>query len=74
MTTATGRAMAERRFAFLRLYLQELQQELAEGGYGYDMPEDVTHHLLWIEKRGEEQKEKEAEDLQSARVFALHQS
>ncbi len=34
MTTATGRAMAERRIAFLHLYLQELQQELTEGGYG----------------------------------------
>jgi uncharacterized protein len=33
MTTATGRAMAERRLAFLRLFLQELQQELVEGGY-----------------------------------------
>jgi uncharacterized protein len=37
MTTATGRAMAKRRVAFLRRYLQELQHELAEGGYGYDM-------------------------------------
>jgi uncharacterized protein len=33
MTTETGRAMAERRVAFLRLFLQELQQELVEGGY-----------------------------------------
>jgi len=33
MTTATGRVMAERRLAFLRLFLQELQQELVEGGY-----------------------------------------
>ena len=72
MTTATGRAMAERRIAFLRLYLQELQQELAEGGYSYDMPEDVTHHLLWVEQRGEEQKEKQAEDPQSGRVVPLH--
>lgn len=39
MTTATGRAMAVRRIAFLRLYLQELEQELAEGGYGPDIPE-----------------------------------
>ena len=33
MTTATGRVMAERRLAFLRLFLQELQQELVESGY-----------------------------------------
>ncbi len=72
MTTATGQAMAERRIAFIRLYLQEFQQELAEGGYGYDMPEDVTNRLLWVEQRGEEQKEKPAEDLQSGRVVPLH--
>ncbi len=33
MTTATGRAMAQHRVAFLHLFLQELQQELVEGGY-----------------------------------------
>ncbi len=33
MTTATGRAMAQHRVAFFRLFLQELQQELVEGGY-----------------------------------------
>jgi uncharacterized protein len=33
MTTATGRVMAQHRVAFLRLFLQELQQELVEGGY-----------------------------------------
>lgn len=33
MTTATGRAMAEHRVAFLHLFLQELHQELVEGGY-----------------------------------------
>ena len=65
MKTETGRAMAERRIAFLRLYLQELQQELAEGGYGYDMPEEVTNRLLWDEKRAEEQKQEQpAEELQ----------
>src|SRR5436309_6741365 len=53
MTTTTGRAMAERRIAFLRLYLQELQHELAEGGSGYDISEEVTYHLLWG-KRGED--------------------
>ena len=65
--------MAERRAAFLRLYLQELQHELAEGGCGYDMPEEVTYGLLWDEKRAEEQKaEKPAEDLQGGRVVAIH--
>jgi hypothetical protein len=73
MTTATGRAMAERRIAFLRLYLQELQQELTEGGYGYDMPEEVAYGLLWGEKRAEEQqKEKPAEEIQRGRVVAIH--
>ncbi len=73
MTTATGRNMAERRIAFLRLYLQELQRELAEGGYGYDMPEEVTYCLLWDEKRAEEQKQEQpAEDLQGGRVVAIH--
>jgi hypothetical protein len=72
MTTATGRAMAERRIAFMRLYLQELQQELAEGGYGYDLPEEVTHHLLWVEQREEEQQEKQAEDPQNDLVVPLH--
>jgi uncharacterized protein len=33
MTTETGRAMAKRRVAFMYLFLQELQQELVEGGY-----------------------------------------
>jgi uncharacterized protein len=72
MTTATGRAMAERRIAFLRLYLQELQHELAEGGYGYNMPEEVTYGLLWSEKKGEEQQEKPAEEIQCERVVPLH--
>jgi uncharacterized protein len=73
MTTATGRNMAERRIVFLRLYLQELQHELAEGGYGYDMPEDVTYTLLWDANRAEEQeKEKPVEDLQIGRVVAIH--
>jgi len=65
--------LAERRIAFLRLYLQELQQELAEGGYGYDMPEEVTYRLLWDEKRAEEQKQEQpAEDLQRGRVVEIH--
>ena len=72
MTTATGRVMAERRIAFLRLYLQELQHELSEGGYGYDMPEEVAYCMLWGEKRVEEQQEKPAEDLQRGRVVPLH--
>jgi uncharacterized protein len=37
MTTPTGRVMAQRRTAFLRFYLQELQHELAEGGAGQVM-------------------------------------
>ena len=73
MTTETGRAVAERRIAFLRLYLQELQQELAEGGYGYDMPEEVTYCLLWDEKRAEAQKhEQPVEELQRGRIVAIH--
>src|SRR5206468_5982994 len=51
MTTTTGRAMAERRIAFLRLYLQELLHELAEGGSGYDLSEEVTYGLLWRKYR-----------------------
>jgi uncharacterized protein len=74
MTTAAGRAMAEHRIAFMRLYLQELQHELAEGGCGYDLPQEVTHHLLWVEKRAEERQEKPAEDLQRERVVPLHPS
>ena len=34
MMTDTGRAMAQRRLAFFRLFLQELQVELVDGGYG----------------------------------------
>ena len=41
MTTATGRAMAERRVAFLHLFLQELQKELVEGGYSKDLLNNV---------------------------------
>ena len=33
MTTETGRGMAQRRVAFLSLFLEELQEELVEGGY-----------------------------------------
>jgi uncharacterized protein len=73
MTTATGRVMAERRIAFLHLYLQELQHELAEGGCGYDMPDEVASSLLWGEKRAEEQKQEQpVEDLQGSRVVAIH--
>ena len=73
MMTETGRAMAVRRIAFLRLYLQELQHELAEGGYGYDMPEEVTYRLLWDEKRAkEQQQEQPAEELQQGRIVAIH--
>jgi hypothetical protein len=73
MTTATGRVMAERRIAFLRLYLQELQHELAEGGCGYDMPEEVAYCLLWGEKIAEELKQElPVENLQGGRVVAIH--
>ncbi len=72
MTTATGRMMAERRIAFLRLFVQELQHELAEGGCGYDMPDEVVYSLLWGEKRTEVQQEKPAEDLQGGRGTTLH--
>ena len=65
--------MAERRVAFLRRYLQELQQELTEGGYGYDMPEEVTYRLLWDEKKAEEQKQEQpVEELQRGKVVAIH--
>jgi uncharacterized protein len=71
MKTATGRVMAEHRIAFLRLFLRELQLELAEGGSGYDMPDEVTYCLLWGEKKAEEQKQP-VEDLQGDRVVAIH--
>jgi uncharacterized protein len=71
MTTTTGRAMAERRIAFLRLYLQELQHELAEGGAGYDMSEEVTYHLLWGKGEEEQEKEQPVEDLQRGRVIDM---
>ena len=72
MRTTTGRAMAARRIAFLRLYLQELLHELAEGGSGYDLSEEVTYGLLWRKYRGEEEeKEQPAEDLQHGRVVEM---
>ncbi len=40
MTTTTGRAMTQHRVVFLHLFLQELQQELAEGGYDLVEPGD----------------------------------
>jgi uncharacterized protein len=72
MMTTTGRAMAERRIAFLHLYLQELQHELTEGGSGYDMSEEVTDCLLSRKLKGEEQeKEQPVEDLQRGRVVEM---
>ena len=72
MTTTTGRAMAARRIAFLHLYLQELQHELAEGGSGYDMAEEFTSRTLWEKLRAaEQQKEQPVEDFQSGRVVAM---
>jgi hypothetical protein len=65
--------MEEHRIAFLCLYLQELLQELTEGGNGDDMPEEVAYRLLWDEKRTEEQKQEQpAEDLEDWRVVAIH--
>ena len=74
MTTTTGHVMAERRVAFLRLYLQELQQELAEGGFGYDMPDEVAYCLLWGEKKAEGQQDLREEEIKHGRVVPLHQS
>ena len=72
MTTTTGQAMAARRIAFLHLYLQELLHELAEGGSGYDMSEEVTYGLLWRKHSGEEQqKEQQAENPQPGRVVEM---
>jgi len=73
MKTATGRAMAERRVAFLRLYLQELQQELAEGGCGYDMPDEVAYCLLWGEKKAAGQPDIPEEGTRSVGVVPLHE-
>jgi uncharacterized protein len=42
MTTAAGRAMAQRRTAFLRLYLQEFQRELQEAGLNAKLEEKVS--------------------------------
>jgi uncharacterized protein len=74
MTTVTGRIMAERRVAFLRLYLRELQQELAEGGCGYDMPDEVEYGLLWGEKKAEEQLGKHEVRITRRMVVPLHLS
>ena len=72
MMTTSGRMMAERRIAFLHLYLQELQHELTEGGCGYDMSEEVANSLLWHKHRakGQEQ-EPPGEDLQRGRVVDM---
>ena len=40
MPTTTGRAMTQHRVVFLHLFLQELQQELVEGGYDLVEPGD----------------------------------
>ena len=42
MTTTSGRAMAQRRTAFLRLYLQEFQRELQEAGLNAEREEKVS--------------------------------
>lgn len=56
--------MAERRISFLRTYLQELELELAEGGSGYAMSEEITLGLLWQKHRG-------GEDFQHGRVVEM---
>jgi uncharacterized protein len=70
--TASGRAMVERRIAFLRIYLQELARELAEGGSGYDMPEEITNGLIWRKYReGGEETNQLAEVIQPVRVVEM---
>jgi uncharacterized protein len=71
MKTSTGRAIAVQRIAFLRLYLQELQRELAEGGSGYDTSEEVTYHLLWKEKEEEQETEQPEEDSKNGKVVDM---
>lgn len=71
MMTTSGRALAERRIAFLRIYLQELARELAEGGSGYDMPEENTHSLIWRKYCIGEETNQSAEDIQPVRVVAM---
>ena len=47
MTTETGRAMAQRRLAFLHLFLKELQLELVEGGYsGVDLGDRIFYSSM----------------------------
>ncbi len=46
MMTGTGRTLAQRREAFLYLFLQELQEELVDGGYdGAEMDEKVFQRI-----------------------------
>lgn len=72
MKTPSGRARAAHRIAFLHLYLQELQHELAIGGSGYDMRTEVVHSLLRRKYGGEEQKEEQQiEGLQRGRVINM---
>ena len=72
MKTPSGRAMAAHCIAFLHLFLQELQHELAIGGSGYDMRTEVVHSLLRRKYGGEEQKEEQQiEDLQRGRVIDM---
>jgi uncharacterized protein len=72
MMTATGRAMAEHRIAFLHLFLQELQGELAEGGSGYDLPEEFTSLMLWSGKRGGEQRREQFVEGSQRGGVAIH--
>ena len=69
--TTSGRAIAERRIAFLRIYLQELARELAEAGSGYDMPEENTHSLIWRKYSIGEETNQLAEDIPPVRVVEM---
>jgi hypothetical protein len=71
MMTTSGRALAERRIAFLRIYLQELARELAIGGSGYEMPEENTRSLIWRKYRIGEETNQPAEDIPPVRVIEM---
>lgn len=71
MMTTSGRDLAERRIAFLRIYMQELARELAEGGSGYDMPEENTQSLIWRKYSIGEETNQSAEDIQPVRVVEM---
>lgn len=71
MKTSSGRAMAEQRIAFLRIYLQELYRELEEGGAGYDTTEEIMYHFLWRKREEGQMKEPLGEDHQRGMVVTI---